>query len=1152
MTQNKVGKTSFEKICYMGFMPNVLASRAGEEAARKVSFGNFDIMNDADGRPISLGKGTFGRTYQARHRYLDTVVALKIITERYATDAGVRQRFLTEARAVAKLSHPHIARLYDFGEMDGVLHYAMEYCGGGSLADHVAKHGPLGLRHVVEVGQQIAGALKCAHNGGFIHRDLKPSNIMLTEAKGPLFTKLIDFGLVQPSLPGATRSFSDDQSADGARFLGTPLFASPEQLREEPMDVRTDLFSLGMTLWYLLLACPPENGSSAEIAASRLSSDSYASRLPGDLPPPFRDVLTRLLEKDRKNRFASAAEVFGAFNLCAAALGFRRARDYTDPTAELVDWEEAAVPEKDLAQSAVPEPIEVQTVDRRLDSEFRIFTRVNEDFTGLNYIAEPQDGPGPPVILHVLHPMLLEDSAAFERLRVHVAQLMALNLPEVIRIEGIRAFSDYVSILLEKPEGSDLMSVLRNQRVVQLIEAAPMLETIADACDRLCATGLPGVQLAPGRIFLEWPETAAPKETKGASQLSNARPKLYPRFLAVNEAPELARMNAPEDASSTMTTDMLGDPGRADNMCEHFGTLLYRIVAGRNCPIAASLSSQAYVAIPGLSEQANRLLSFVIAKQIESNSCGQILREIFNAEGIVPRVPGHPTAGFTSRPGSSTVSPLEGTPPAARKTPTRIATAPLTPPDKQATPARTWRPPSVSTPAPKPAVAKPAPPAVPVMPLPTPVEATLPSSSRTQMPPALPKEPVPAVSEAKVESKRAMEPAAPAVSEVKVESKRAIETPVPIPVSKPPAPEIVLKPVEARPKDAPAVPRQQERQKTVKEPEKPAAVVSPKVVKTREEKKAAAKPPVSPPPVEEPAFVTPKIMPAPKVPVTPPRSADAEEEPQFWDTRKLKPIGIGIAALLALSVSYVGVKALTKPSVKLRTEVAQPSQSAPPATTAASESAAPKIVTGPENAPPALTNPQNGSETAPTGAPQNQATETAGLSLTNRATAPNATQNVAPQNQDATGNAAAAQNVAPPNQDATGNAGATQNIAPPNQDATGNAGATQKQDAAEQSTSHTQPAQPQIAAKREQENPSNAGGRTRSGDASTRSASSGQTAAKSSGAGHSTSRSSAAAAGNAPPSAPARPAARAPAPPKAPSETRQRRHSEFEGSAPGG
>jgi serine/threonine protein kinase len=78
-------------------------------------------------------------------------VALKIITERYVADAAVRQRFLTEARAVAKLSHPHIARLYDFGEMDRVLHYAMEYCGGGSLADHVAKNGPLSLRRTIEI-----------------------------------------------------------------------------------------------------------------------------------------------------------------------------------------------------------------------------------------------------------------------------------------------------------------------------------------------------------------------------------------------------------------------------------------------------------------------------------------------------------------------------------------------------------------------------------------------------------------------------------------------------------------------------------------------------------------------------------------------------------------------------------------------------------------------------------------------------------------------------------------------------------------------------------------------------------------------------------------------------------------------------------------
>jgi hypothetical protein len=995
---------------------NLLVS-PGEKAAEKVRFGNFEVMNDSEGRPVLLGKGTFGRTYQARHCFLETIVALKIITERYVADAAVRQRFLIEARAVAKLSHPHIARLYDFGEMEGVLHYAMEYCGGGSLADYVAKKGPLSLRQTIEIAQQISGALKCAHTAGFIHRDLKPSNIMLTAPDGPLFAKLIDFGLVQPSVPGATRSFGDDQSADGARFLGTPLFASPEQLREEPMDVRTDLFSLGMTLWFLMAGRAPESGSSAEIAASRLNRESYAARLPANLPPQFRDVLGRLLEKDRRNRFATAADVFKALNACAAALGFRRARDYTDAAAVL-EWEDVEAPQSGALDFTKLEPAELEPVAAELSSEFNIVARINEDFTGLNYVAEEVGKKGAMSIVHVLNPLLLEDGSALERFRVHIAQLMRVDVTEIVRPKAIKRYSDYVAVISDKPGGTDLLSVLRTERTVPLVEAAPLLEKIADACDRLCAAGLPGAQLAPGRIFVESPNDG----------LSKAQARLWPRFLAVSEAPELARMNEPEDASSTMTTDMLGDPARADNMPEHFASLLYRVVAGRNCPVASSLSTQAYVAIPGLSEQSNRILSMVIARQVEDSSCGKVLREVLNAEGIVPRVPGHSSAGFTARPGSSTVSPL--------------ATPPAAPVDRTPAAVRSWKPPTVSTPAATPAVAKPVPSAVPVTP---PL-------------PRLPTEPV------------------PAVSEVKVESKRAIEPPAPIPVSKAPAPEIV----------------------------------SPKVAKTREEKKAAAKPAVSPPPVEEPAFVRPKVMPAPEVPVTPRRSADVEEEPQVWDARKLKPIGIGIAALLAISLSYVGVKALTKPQVKPPMIIAkQPSPAAPERIATTSETAPPQIATAAETAASAPTNPATEHEAGPNTAPPNQSTETVAVAPTNPATEPNA----------------------------------MQHVGPPNRDAIGNAGAAQKQGTAEQSTLRTLSAQPQIPAKPGVENPSNASQRTRSNDASSRSASSGQTA-RSSGAGHSAGRSSSAA------SAPQPPPARAPAAPKPRSEPAHK--PAFEGGVPGG
>src|SRR5207253_7812480 len=182
-----------------------------------------------------------------------------------------------------------------------VLHYAMEYCGGGSLADYVANKGPLPLRQTIEIAQQISGALKCAHTAGFIHRDLKPSNIMLTTLDGPPFAKLIDFGLVQPSVPGATRSFAEDQSADGPRFLGTPLFASPEQLREEPMDVGTDLFSLGMTLWFLMAGRAPESGSSAEIAASRLNRASDAAGVRATLLAAVWEVVGRACVNDLKD-----------------------------------------------------------------------------------------------------------------------------------------------------------------------------------------------------------------------------------------------------------------------------------------------------------------------------------------------------------------------------------------------------------------------------------------------------------------------------------------------------------------------------------------------------------------------------------------------------------------------------------------------------------------------------------------------------------------------------------------------------------------------------------------------------------------------------------------------------------------------------------
>jgi hypothetical protein len=935
------------------------------DGIQKVRFGNFEIVNDAEGRPLALGKGTFGRTYQARHCYLETIVALKIITERYVSNPTVRQRFLIEARAVAKLSHPHVARLYDFGEADGVLHYAMEYCAGGSLSDYVAKQGAFSVRQVVEVAQQITGALKCAHGAGFIHRDLKPSNIMLTSEENPLFTKLIDFGLVQPSLPGATHSISDDQSMDGARFLGTPLFASPEQLREEPMDVRTDLFSLGMTLWYLLVGGSPETGSSAAIAASRLSAESYAGRLPTNLPPQLKDILARLLEKDRTKRFASAAEAFSAVNLCASILGFRRARDYTDPKGEFSELEEPQVEVEGPAEVSGPTTIEVEQSDEPLASTFTIAARIHEDFTGLNYVATFNATPSEGVILHVLHPMLLEEAAALKQLKTHVAQLKALSRAEVLHPTAIKQFSDYTAIVVEKPAGNDLLSILRSQRTVQLSHAARLLESIAETCDALAAAGLPGIQLAPTRIFLQ-PTEAEPEPRGRINPLSASCPKLYPRFLAVSEAPELARLNEPEDVTSTMTTDMFGDPGRADNMPEHFATLLYRIVAGRNCLAAASLSSQAYVPIPGLSEHSNQLLSLVIANQIGTTSCGQVLREILGAEGIAARIAQHPSTQFASRGSGSTITPVD-VPPVNRIAP---LVTPTPPPaiNKRGSSLRAWQPPTV-TPHPSTArpiipqslVATPPPPVIPQV-IPPPIPESIEARTKEIIPPPVP-EPVesrapeivsPPVSEP-VEA-RTKEIVAPSVSEpTETRAKESVSIPEPAEALKEVVSPSVPEPTEARTKEAaipPFVPSPDAEaiEKKTPPPAKTKSaskklkekftrkIAIPSKPKEEEEETRSLRPTPSEPAIKQSTAPLPVVLPTPPV-TRSPAPAIAEEEPSrpriSWRDPKVQAIGLGIAALLVVFLSVgVALKVMRHPKPIVTGPVAptetQPQPSTPP------------------------------------------------------------------------------------------------------------------------------------------------------------------------------------------------------------------------------
>jgi tRNA A-37 threonylcarbamoyl transferase component Bud32 len=599
-------------------------SASADPFEQRTRFGSFEILRTDDGKQLLLGKGAFGRTYKARHVFLERTVALKIINDKFLTDAKARERFLHEARAAAKLTHPHIAQILDFGETDGILYYAMEYCSGGDLADYVKRNGPLSVVQTVQIGLQVASALQCAHTAGFIHRDLKPSNLMLASPDGPIVTKLIDFGLVLAApAEDAEPIDPDDMPTIEQRFIGTPLFASPEQLLVQPLDARSDFFALGMTLWFLILGTAPDQGNSASIVAARLKPDSYAPRLPRKLPQAFSAVIARLLEKKPENRFANATQLVAAFGKCAAGLGLP-----AGPTSAFVM---GAVEGEE--ETGAAEPAALESIDAPVEECYTLQGQRGSNPTGADFEATALSDQST-VWLHFLKPAVVGHAKMLERVRKNIGFLQHRPLSAVVHPSALRAHTDRTIVVLEAPGGTDLLTASKSAGPIRLAEARPLLQAIANACDTLLAAGLPPPELEAHRVFLRQPS----EFQTAATALSTSEARLLPQFLARSEVAAIE-----------------GAPPVADEPGWQFAVLVYRVLSGRNLPAKPVLTPDDCVAIPKLSEEANRLLAHAVARQLVHATCSELLADLLIAEGLmgatVTRT--HATAGTTFSPAST-------------------------------------------------------------------------------------------------------------------------------------------------------------------------------------------------------------------------------------------------------------------------------------------------------------------------------------------------------------------------------------------------------------------------------------------------------------------------------------------------------------------
>ena len=234
-------------------------------------FGVYEIDCHADGSLCELGRGAMGVTYRATDTSLQRKVALKIIkTDIAERSADARERFMREARAAAALRHENIATVYQFGmrQETGQYFYAMELIDGETLEDRVRRAGPVDARTTTEIAQQVTSALGAAEKHGLVHRDLKPANLMLVSRDSEtahvtnntkLLVKIIDFGLAK-----AIHTQTDPKSLTHDIFVGTPAFASPEQFEHSALDVRSDIYSLGETLWFALTGKTPFGGRSVD------------------------------------------------------------------------------------------------------------------------------------------------------------------------------------------------------------------------------------------------------------------------------------------------------------------------------------------------------------------------------------------------------------------------------------------------------------------------------------------------------------------------------------------------------------------------------------------------------------------------------------------------------------------------------------------------------------------------------------------------------------------------------------------------------------------------------------------------------------------------------------------------------------------------
>ncbi|TLD69539.1 hypothetical protein FEM03_16395 [Phragmitibacter flavus] len=561
-------------------------------------FAHFEVLMRSDGSPHMLGQGAMGATYKALDQHLLSLAVVKVPSVELLGYPAARQRFLQEAQMMARLRHPHVANVFYYGESSSGPFYAMEFCDGPSLHDYVDQHGPFEVQDTFRLAVQAAAALQALESHELIHRDLKPSNILLTsDSTGGAHVKLIDFGVAREGTP------TDTGGLTLGGFIGTPAFASPEQLLEAShLDSRSDLYSLGAVMWFCLTGNPPFLGSQFEIMFHHVNTEPDWRLLP-EMPEASLTILKRLLAKSAEERYASPAALVQALqNLLGIAAA-------TGNTLQL----RTSSHDNERSGLGGYEPIEVIGSD-----DFGKLSLARDILTG-NIVN-----------LRELPPEFAQKQGLILRLQRLAAVLRPLDHPRWQRLLHFEHTGAECRLATERISGPTALHLLKAHQQLSLAHILPLLTQIAEAMDFAASQGLTAMETAIERLSIAvegWDKLTEPERSallrRPLKDWTNWSVKVCPLRLS-NSTQDYV---LPSDSQAAQAITRLSTD---------FIQLCYRLLTGQG------RSGNAYIPSPSLTAESNDFFErhFTGQRPQTPQTCHTLLRLLCVAEGIpAPQLP---------------------------------------------------------------------------------------------------------------------------------------------------------------------------------------------------------------------------------------------------------------------------------------------------------------------------------------------------------------------------------------------------------------------------------------------------------------------------------------------------------------------------------